>query len=162
MSCRSSTRRAGRTTRSANRSTSLTGESFPSVESTAAAPARRPITFLPTGRTSRSRSSRRKPTTSCPATASSSQGQLDRHGRLIPASSECACRRTSRRSIDAIRRYCTLLQITFSSNVYKVFETPKTQILRGMALIPACPLGKPCPLTPGVSCPRKADSHRLR
>jgi len=31
---------------------------------------------------------------------------------------------------DAIRRYYTLLQMTFASNVYKVFETPASQILR--------------------------------
>ena len=31
---------------------------------------------------------------------------------------------------DAIRRYYTLLQMTFASNVYKIFETPKSQIMR--------------------------------
>jgi hypothetical protein len=31
---------------------------------------------------------------------------------------------------DAIRRYYTLLQMTFASNVYKVFETPTSQIFR--------------------------------
>ena len=31
---------------------------------------------------------------------------------------------------DAIRRYYTLLQMTFSSNVYKIFETPLSQIFR--------------------------------
>jgi len=34
---------------------------------------------------------------------------------------------------DAIRRYYTLLQMTFSSNAYKVFETPKSQIYRFVA-----------------------------
>jgi len=31
---------------------------------------------------------------------------------------------------DAIRRYYTLLQMSFSSNIYKIFETPETQIYR--------------------------------
>lgn len=31
---------------------------------------------------------------------------------------------------DAIRRYYTLLQMTFDSNVYKIFETPTSQILK--------------------------------
>jgi ClpP class serine protease len=31
---------------------------------------------------------------------------------------------------DAIRRYYTLLQMTFSSNVFKIFETPASQIMR--------------------------------
>jgi len=31
---------------------------------------------------------------------------------------------------DTIRRYYTLLQMTFASNIYKVFETPKSQIYR--------------------------------
>jgi hypothetical protein len=31
---------------------------------------------------------------------------------------------------DAIRRYHTLLQMTFASNIYKVFETPESQIYR--------------------------------
>jgi hypothetical protein len=31
---------------------------------------------------------------------------------------------------DAIRRYYTLMQMTFASNVYKIFETPNSQILR--------------------------------
>lgn len=31
---------------------------------------------------------------------------------------------------DAIRRYYTLLQMTFSSNVFKIFETPTSQIMR--------------------------------
>ena len=32
---------------------------------------------------------------------------------------------------DAIRRYYTLLEMTFASNIYKVFETPDSQIYRG-------------------------------
>lgn len=38
---------------------------------------------------------------------------------------------------DAITRYHTLLQITFASNIYKIYETPKTQISK--MLMPAVP-----------------------
>ena len=31
---------------------------------------------------------------------------------------------------DAIRRYYTLLQMTFDTNIYKLFETPDSQIIR--------------------------------
>ena len=31
---------------------------------------------------------------------------------------------------DAIRRYYTLLQMTFAINIYKIFETPTSQIMR--------------------------------
>jgi hypothetical protein len=31
---------------------------------------------------------------------------------------------------DAIRRYYTLLQMTFATNIYKVFETPASQVYR--------------------------------
>jgi hypothetical protein len=34
---------------------------------------------------------------------------------------------------DAIRRYHTLLQMTFATNIYKVFETPTSQIVRFIA-----------------------------
>jgi predicted RNA-binding Zn-ribbon protein involved in translation (DUF1610 family) len=34
---------------------------------------------------------------------------------------------------DAIRRYYTLLQMTFATNIYKVFETPTSQIYRFIA-----------------------------
>jgi Serine dehydrogenase proteinase len=42
---------------------------------------------------------------------------------------------------DAIRRYYTLLQMTFSTNIYKVFETPKSQIYRFMSPQVAPPQG---------------------
>jgi hypothetical protein len=40
---------------------------------------------------------------------------------------------------DAIRRYYTLLQMTFDTNIYKIFETPDSQIIRFeiMAGVPA-------------------------
>jgi hypothetical protein len=34
---------------------------------------------------------------------------------------------------DAIRRYYTLLQMTFATNIYKIFETPDSQIMRFIA-----------------------------
>lgn len=52
---------------------------------------------------------------------------------------------------DAIRRYHTLLQMTFASNIYKVFETPSSQILRGMAISAGPTLAlalAPAPVTP--------------
>ncbi len=65
---------------------------------------------------------------------------------------------------EAIRRYYTLLQMTFASAVYKVFETPRTQILRFQAP------GVPPPTTersPGfavveVRCPKCGRSDRLQ
>jgi len=44
---------------------------------------------------------------------------------------------------DPIRRYYTLLQMTFETNVYKVFETPTSQIYRFLA--PAVPPPAPQP-----------------
>jgi len=52
---------------------------------------------------------------------------------------------------DAIRRYYTLLQMTFASNVFKIFETPQSQIVRMEAIQqvvvpssgPTMPLGPP-------------------
>lgn len=35
---------------------------------------------------------------------------------------------------DAIRRYYTLLQMTFATNVFKIFETPQSQIMRFEAI----------------------------
>jgi hypothetical protein len=40
---------------------------------------------------------------------------------------------------DAIRRYHVLLQMTYASNIYKVFETPESQIYRGMGPIVPTP-----------------------
>jgi Serine dehydrogenase proteinase len=62
---------------------------------------------------------------------------------------------------DAIRRYYTLLQITFSSNIYKVFETPKTQILRGMALIPSAMPATPAAIPPRAQSPELAPTAHL-
>lgn len=42
---------------------------------------------------------------------------------------------------DAIRRYYTLLQMTFATNIYKVFETPRSQIYRFLAPQVATPQG---------------------
>jgi hypothetical protein len=44
---------------------------------------------------------------------------------------------------DAIRRYYTLLQMTFSTNIYKVFETPTSQVYRFIA--PQVPPPQPAP-----------------
>jgi len=42
---------------------------------------------------------------------------------------------------DAIRRYYTLLQMSFATNIYKLIETPASQIIRFLspALAPAQP-----------------------
>lgn len=53
---------------------------------------------------------------------------------------------------DAIRRYHVLLQMTFSSNIYKLFETPDSQIIRFIG--PQVP--PPTPLQP-----TKADTAGL-
>jgi hypothetical protein len=48
---------------------------------------------------------------------------------------------------DAIQRYYTLLQMTFAANVFKIFETPTSQIMRLEAIqavqIPGLPGGVP-------------------
>lgn len=54
---------------------------------------------------------------------------------------------------DAIRRYHVLLQITFSSNIYKLFETPQSQIFRMMSVsVPPPPAGG----APGLDSPEQA------
>jgi len=40
---------------------------------------------------------------------------------------------------DAIQRYYTLLRMTFETNIYKLFETPQTQILRFLGTRPVSP-----------------------
>lgn len=61
---------------------------------------------------------------------------------------------------DAIRRYHTLLQMTFESNVYKVFETPVSQVYR-FAVPQAPPVpqaGKPGSAVAELDCP-KCKTH---
>jgi hypothetical protein len=41
---------------------------------------------------------------------------------------------------DAITRYYTLVQMTFASNIYKIYETVGSQIMKGITPIPALPL----------------------
>ncbi len=63
---------------------------------------------------------------------------------------------------DAIRRYYTLLQMTFSSNVFKIFETPTSQVMRfeaiqnvslpGLGGGPAAPGQQPQAVEIGVAC----------
>jgi hypothetical protein len=49
---------------------------------------------------------------------------------------------------DAIRRYYTLLQMTFASNVFKIFETPQSQIVRMEAIQQVVVPGSAGPLPP--------------
>jgi len=65
---------------------------------------------------------------------------------------------------EAIRRYHTLLQMTFSSNVYKVFETPASQIYRFHGV--AVPQG-PMPQPPDVAwfdvrCPKCGNAYNVQ
>jgi hypothetical protein len=66
---------------------------------------------------------------------------------------------------DAIRRYHTLLQMTFDSNVYKVFETPVSQIYRFQVQQPA---SAPAPVTIGdkavaqVECGKCHSTNKLQ
>jgi hypothetical protein len=65
------------------------------------------------------------------------------HGRSIKIDDFTAMRlkitdfSKSEELFDAIQRYHTLLQMTFATNIYKVFETPTSQIYRFIA--PAAP-----------------------
>jgi hypothetical protein len=52
---------------------------------------------------------------------------------------------------DAIRRYHTLLQMTFSSEIYKVFETPTSQIYRALRAQTGVPGAEPPALPANVS-----------
>ncbi len=66
---------------------------------------------------------------------------------------------------DAIRRYYTLLQLTFSTNIYKVFETPDSQIYRFIA--PQVPSPPPQPqgadiATLEVPCPKCKATSRVQ
>lgn len=51
---------------------------------------------------------------------------------------------------DAVRRYYTLLQMTFATNIYKIFETPSSQIMR-MEVLQTNAFGSSAPFqnTPG-------------
>jgi hypothetical protein len=55
---------------------------------------------------------------------------------------------------DAITRYHTLLQMTFSTNIYKIFETPSSQVMRFML----APTG-PIQLQPGL--PPAAPQNKI-
>jgi Serine dehydrogenase proteinase len=57
---------------------------------------------------------------------------------------------------EAIRRYHTLVQMTFdSTNIYKLFETPDSQILRFTnAAVPPTPAGDPEVAMFNVACPK--------
>jgi serine dehydrogenase proteinase len=63
-------------------------------------------------------------------------GRWKTHGRSIKLEDFNAMRlrvtdySTSPDLCDAIRRYHTLLQMTFDTNIYKIFETPDSQIIR--------------------------------
>lgn len=57
---------------------------------------------------------------------------------------------------DAIRRYYTLLQMTFASNIYKLFETPSSQIMR-MEVIQAQNI-----FGPGLTVPPAAGSLEVQ
>lgn len=60
---------------------------------------------------------------------------------------------------DAIRRYYTLLQMTFTSNVYKIFETPSSQIFRMEVIQTQALIG---PSTPSPSVPANAKSIEVK
>lgn len=72
---------------------------------------------------------------------------------------------------DAIRRYHTLLQMTFATNCYKVIETPTSQIYRfaappapqaGMAATPPWPGAKPAAAHLDIQCNNCGSSLRVQ
>jgi len=65
---------------------------------------------------------------------------------------------------DAIRRYHTLLQMTFVTNIYKVFETPDSQIYRfqGVVAQPAAPAQQANAVAFDVPCPNCKKIHKIQ
>ena len=57
---------------------------------------------------------------------------------------------------DAIRRYYTLLQMTFDTNIYKIFETPDSQIVRFEVMA-----GVQVPSQAAPGAPQKMDAAML-
>jgi hypothetical protein len=55
---------------------------------------------------------------------------------------------------DAIRRYHTLLQMTFAGDIYKVFETPTAQVYRALAPAGGAPFPPP---PPGAASAKSAN-----
>jgi ClpP class serine protease len=58
---------------------------------------------------------------------------------------------------DAIRRYYTLLQMTFASNVFKIFETPQSQIMRFEAIQQVAFPEFPATGLPGIAMPQAKE-----
>lgn len=67
---------------------------------------------------------------------------------------------------DAISRYYALLQMTFDSNIYKLFETPDKQIYRSMNPLPIAPHGAgraiPNPLMVDLQCGKCQETTKVQ
>lgn len=66
---------------------------------------------------------------------------------------------------DAIRRYFTLLEMTFDTNVYKVFETPSSQIYRFLPATDEAPkslMHKADVSAIGITCQRCGKSFKVQ
>ena len=63
---------------------------------------------------------------------------------------------------EAIRRYHTLLQMTFDSNIYKVFETPNSQIIRFVMPAAAVPPQDADAVILEVTCPKCSAVSKLQ
>ncbi len=63
---------------------------------------------------------------------------------------------------EAIRRYHTLLQMTFDSNIYKVFETPNSQIIRFVMSAAAVPPQDADAVIVEVTCPKCSAVSKLQ
>jgi hypothetical protein len=60
---------------------------------------------------------------------------------------------------DAIRRYFTLLQMTLSTNVYKIFETPTSQVMRLEVVQAPNVFGQAMPMAGSVPAGLAADAN---
>jgi hypothetical protein len=64
---------------------------------------------------------------------------------------------------DAVRRYYALLQMTFATNIYKVFETPDSQIYRFIAPVVPAPAEQPGNVAViDVRCPRCRAASKVQ
>jgi hypothetical protein len=63
---------------------------------------------------------------------------------------------------DAIRRYHTLLRMTFATNIYKVIETPTSQIMRFIPMQGVVDSSQAARAHVDIICPKCGKTHKLQ